>query len=96
MHCKTVKFKGQDIQVRELTVAELDAILADDEATIMDRIFDGSLISEAMVRVCTGIEAGELRASYPSELAVLVEAVKEVNPDFLSGMTNLLARRGRG
>ena len=93
MRTTTVKFKGHDTVVRELTVAELDTILADDEVTTFDRVFDGSMVTEAMVRLCTGFAADELHASHPSDLLILVEAVKEVNPDFLSGMANIMARR---
>ena len=95
MRTANVKFKGQDTVVRELTVDELDSILADDEVTTFDRVFDGSLITEAMVRICTGLDAKELRCSHPSDLLVLIDAVKEVNPDFLSGMANIMARRQR-
>lgn len=95
MRTVNVKFKGQDTVVRELTVDELDCILADDEVTTFDRVFDGSMITEAMVRICSGLDAKELRSSHPSDLLVLIDAVKEVNPDFLSGMANIMARRQR-
>jgi hypothetical protein len=93
MRTVNVKFKGQDTVVRELTVDELDSILADDEVTTFDRVFDGSMITESMVRICTGLDLKELRSSHPSDLLVLIDAVKEVNPDFLSGMANIMARR---
>lgn len=49
---KPAKFKGQDISVRELTVTELDDILANaGEMSMIDRIFDADLVTESMLSV---------------------------------------------
>jgi len=93
MNCVTVKHKGLDLVVRELTVGELEAVLADDEVTTFDRVFDGSMVTENMVRICTGLGASEVQQTHPSELRPVVEAIKEVNTDFLSGMASIMARR---
>lgn len=90
---RRVTYKGVDIEVRELTVEQLETILADAAApTIIDRLFDADLVTERMLMLCTGLDAEELRRGLPSELRPLVEAVKEVNPDFLSALGTAVSR----
>lgn len=86
----TIKHKGQDIEVRELTVAQLDQILSETgEMSIIDRVFNPDLVNERMLELCTGLGIFELRSCPPSDLRPLVDAVKEVNPDFLAGIRSL-------
>lgn len=91
---KPAKFKGQDISVRELTVAELDDILANaGEMSMIDRIFDADMVTENMLSVTTGIALEELRSVAASDLRPLVEIVKEAHPDFLAAMAHQEQRR---
>lgn len=91
---KPAKFKGEDVQVRELTVAELDDILANTgEMSMIDRLFDADLVTERMLSVTTGIPAEDLRSVSASDLRPLVEVVKEAHPDFLSAMAHFDQRR---
>lgn len=91
MNVKTVKFKGQDVQVHELTVAQLDQVLGSSgELSMIDRIFNPDMVNEQMLTLATGLPTEDLRGSLPSDLRPLVDAVKEVNPDFLSGLGSLL------
>jgi hypothetical protein len=90
MNVTTIKFKGNDLKVHELTVAQLDDILGnDDPLSMIDRIFNPDMVSEQMIVLTTGLPLGELRSCQPSALRPLVEAIKEVNPDFLSGLRSL-------
>lgn len=92
MNCTTIKHQGRDIEVKELTVEQLDAVLsaAKQPLTVIDRIFNADMVSEHMLSLCTGLDIAALRSTRPSELRPLVDAVKEVNPDFLSGMRSLV------
>jgi hypothetical protein len=90
MNVTTIKFKGKDLKVHELTVAQLDDLLGSTEPlSMIDRIFNPDMVSEQMLVLSTGLPVGELRSCQPSALRPLVEAVKEVNPDFLSGLRSL-------
>ncbi len=92
MITKTIKFKGIDISVKELTVAQLEEVLQDattGSMTMIDRVFNPDFISERMIVLSTGLDAAELCTVAPSELRPIVDAVKEVNPDFLAGAASL-------
>ncbi len=86
-----VKFKGGDVEVRELTVEQIDQVMGNKSPlTAIDRIFNPDMVSETMLQLSTGLSSEELRSSSPSGLRPLVEAVKEVNSDFLAGLKSLL------
>lgn len=88
----TVKYKGEEIQVREITLEELRDALSGGPMTILEQVFDGEMINQKMLEVATGLSEKDLYG-YPSEIRPLVEACKEVNPDFLSGMASIMARK---
>ncbi|MDD2467370.1 MAG: hypothetical protein PHI97_25580 [Desulfobulbus sp.] len=90
MNISTVKFKGNDIDVRELTVSQLDEVMGDiDKLTMIDRVFNPDMVTEKMLALSTGLPTDELRSSTPSDLRVIVETFKDVNTDFLAGVRSL-------
>lgn len=90
MKVATVKFKGNDIEVRELTVSQLDEVMgAVGELTMIDRVFNPDMVTEKMLTLSTGLPTEELRSCTPSDLRTVVDSFKEVNPDFLAGMRSL-------
>lgn len=87
MKATRVKFKGADVTVSELTVTQLESAVESSKSfTMIDRIFDSEVVTQSMLEQATGLSGDELRSSYPSEIRLLVDGFKEVNPDFLSGM----------
>ena len=88
---QTITLRGQNIDVRELTVAEIDQVLSDRaELTIIDRVFNPDMVNERMLIQATGLDEEALRQYRPSELRPLVEAVKAENADFLAGVRSLI------
>jgi hypothetical protein len=88
---ETITFLGNKIKVSELTVGQLDTILAETTAiSVIDRIYNREMITESMLLAATGIDQTDLRSVAPSELRPLVEAFKTVNADFLSGMASIV------
>lgn len=92
MNTAVVKFKGKDITVTEATVKDVETILQDTSVTTFDTIFDGEVVTQKMVELTTGLSVSEIEASRPSDLRPVVEAVKEVNKDFLAGAQSILKR----
>lgn len=55
---QTITLRGQNIDVRELTVAEIDQVLSDRaELTIIDRVFNPDMVNERMLIQATGMDA---------------------------------------
>jgi len=86
-----VKFKGMDITVREFTAADYEKLLpaAGGKISFIDICFNGDMVDERMLQVATGLDAADLHSTTPSRLRPLVEAVKEANPDFFTGLRSL-------
>ncbi|KJS00893.1 MAG: hypothetical protein VR65_10830 [Desulfobulbaceae bacterium BRH_c16a] len=84
-----IKVAGIDIDVRELTVAEIDKLFAsfaiDRQATLAERLIDSPIPIE-VVTAATGLGAEELNTKFsPSGLNDIWAATARVN-DFLSKM----------
>ena len=81
---KTIDAAGEEVIVRELTVSHLDYLLSveDYEATMLDRLLEGEMLTGPLLEAASGIKVAVLAEMTPSELRPLVEAFKEVNPDF--------------
>lgn len=90
----TTKLHGETIEVRELTVSALDQIIAESSSpgplSTIDRIFNPDMVTESMLAASTGLSAEALHKCTPSDLRQVVDAFKEVNSDFLSGMKSLV------
>ena len=88
---KEIKFNGEQITIKELTVEELANILdtASETADNLDLLFDGGLPSEAVVK-SSGVERKILHTLPPSEVHALWQAVEAVNPFFLKAVQLLL------
>jgi hypothetical protein len=90
MNIVTVKLKGEDVEIKELTMQQLDVVLSRaGNMTTIDRTFNPDLVTEQMLELCSGLSIEELRSSTGSDLRPLVDAVKEVHPDFLAGIKSL-------
>jgi len=90
---KPLSFKGKDIEVRELTVLQLDTVLGSNgDMTMIDRVFNPDMVTSLMLEMSTGVSTEDMRSCSPSDLRPLVDAVKEVNKDFLAGMKSLVGR----
>ena len=93
---ETVKFKGQDIEIKELTCDQLDDALDQDaKPSKIDIAFDAEMVSQKMLEVSTGITGSELRQTAISDLRPLVEAIKTVNSDFFTGLRAIMAKAGQ-
>lgn len=85
---KTIQTLGRDVTVKELTVGEIRAWLADASAGASDGDVVSVVLFEEVTLAdllrMTDITADEISAAAPSELATLRESVKAVNRDFFS------------
>ncbi len=81
---KVVDVAGREVTVKELTVTQLDSLLGqeDYEATMLDRILEKDMLTGDLLHTATGISVQDLSGMAPSAMRPLVEAFKEVNPDF--------------
>lgn len=79
-----------DMTVHELTMQELADTLDGiaETADYLDLLFDHRLPSEAVVR-SSGVQRDTLHQCSPSQLALLWDAVEEVNPFFLVAVQRL-------
>jgi hypothetical protein len=91
-----ITWNGREVTVKELTPRELDRIMqqADGPASMLDRILDAHYLSAAIIAAATEVPEEELETSAPSALAPLIEATKEVNPDFLAAISRAVKGRG--
>lgn len=80
---KIIEFKGKEITVKELTVAEVVGVIEDMsryEPHVLDVLMDFDL-PVSVVLLSSGLEEKELMEGVtPSGLVPLYEAVVEVNP----------------
>ncbi len=83
---KTLKIASKDIVVKELTVKEveevIDACVDGKAVSTIDLLFDD--IPSIAVMKSSGLTLDELMEMRPSEIRTIVDAVKEVNPFFVS------------
>lgn len=83
---KQVEVADRKVEVKELTVEQLDMLLGVDPATYqvstLDRILEQHIINGAILSASCGLTEEELIKLAPSRLRLLVDTCKEVNPDF--------------
>lgn len=95
---KTIKIKGQDVVVKELTMAEVDGLLGSagaGRAVYPAEVILDPVIPQEAVVLATGLSDDDLAGDItPSELAEIWEAVAEVN-GFLSKLMARLSKEGR-
>lgn len=98
---QTVTFKGRDLQVDELTVAQLESAMqragedsAGGQVSAIDNCFISDFVTEYMLELATGLDAAELRTVRPSELVPLVTAFRAENAVFLQGLAANVAPTG--
>lgn len=94
---KTIKLAGREITVNELTVRQIDELIAGIDADrmiqIVEMIINDHIPIEAVI-ASTGLTADDLAGDFtPSELRTLWDAVGEVN-DFLSDLMVRMAAVG--
>jgi hypothetical protein len=100
---KIIKIDDREITISELTVANINKLFVDvsaqakpGAANIIDLLFGADIPVEAVAVSC-GITVDELEAQYaPSEINVIVEAVKEVNPFFTAMLAKLTEAVAKG
>jgi len=94
---KTINVDGREIFVKELTVLEIDRLF-DDAAkvnstrSILDDMLDQHDLTGDMLEFLSGVTVAELKEMTPSTYLPIVQAAKEVNPDFFI-MTQMLKNR---
>jgi hypothetical protein len=90
---KAIQFNGKEVEVSELTVTQVDSLLADSDShvTTVEMLLNPNIPISAVV-AATGISSNELNGDIaPSELQKLWEAVEEINPFLLQMYTRLVA-----
>ena len=91
---KIIKWNGQEITCKELTVEEVRNLMDHPpETTVLDALFMDR-IPVAAIQLSTGISTDELWEMTPSALVPLWDAVEELNPFFVH-MLKKLAEQGR-
>jgi hypothetical protein len=83
---KTVPIGGRDVTVKELTVGEIRAWLADMGAdgddVVSVALFEDATLAD--LSRMSDITAEEIAAAAPSELAAVLDMMRAVNKDFFS------------
>jgi len=83
---KIIEIDGKELVVKELTPDDFDSLLQPNEdyqANWLDRILDKDNLSGSVLAASTGLTEKDLSGMAPSALRPMIEAFKEVNPDFL-------------
>ena len=83
---------GKEIVVKELTVKQVEEVVdacADGDVTTLDLLFND--IPSAAVVKSSGLSYEELQKMRPSEVRVIADEVKKVNPFFVSMFERLSA-----
>lgn len=87
-----IELNGKEIRARELTVAEMDAVLKDlssGETHPIERVFSEEPITAKALELSLDTSAGELLTLPCQQLASLIEQVKTENPFFVARMERL-------
>lgn len=91
---ETITVGERQIEVKELTVTDLDALFAtfdiDRQPSLIEQLIESPIPMEVVV-AATGIGEDELKAFAPTELSTIWAATARVN-DFLSRRAELLDR----
>lgn len=79
---KVIKAAGLEVVCRELSVADVRAMLSDaGDADVVDGfLFEDVRLQD--IKRMTSLEAEQIEAMRPSELRVVADACKEANPHF--------------
>lgn len=94
---RAITLNGTPIIIRELTVAEVEAVLdalLENEPDIIETILPESPVPAPAIALSAGRTIDELKQLPCSELRFVIEEVQEINP-FLIMMLERLARIGR-
>jgi hypothetical protein len=90
---KAIQFDGKEVEVGELTVAQVDSLLtgSDSKVTTVEMLMNPNIPIGAVV-ASTGVSSEQLNGDIaPSELQKLWEAVEEMNPFLLQMYARLVA-----
>jgi hypothetical protein len=89
-----MKINGKEIEVRELTVGQVDRLLGEFDRTMnapvemCDLLFpDRAPVS--VVILSTGLNIADINGMLPSEYETVLEAVETVNPYLMAGVRRL-------
>jgi hypothetical protein len=102
-HSKAVVLGNRSVEVRELTVGELRKMLRDSKAEISGMTMQDLVLGDGLQALAghfepfTSLKAAEIDELTLSEIGLLSEAIKEVNPDFFAlvgGLAGLLETLG--
>jgi hypothetical protein len=94
---KTIAALGRDVTLKELTVGEIRAWMADfggnaGAGDVVDvALFEDATLDDLLMM--SDLTAAEIAAATPSELAAVKDAAKEANRDFFS-LRGRLAKLG--
>ena len=76
---KKVTIRGRELEISELTVAEVVKLIDNLSGGLVGLMFDESLPVE-IAAFAAGLKMAELEEWYPSEIAELIEAATAANP----------------
>lgn len=77
-----------DNYAQERLLRDWDAAAGPAPVRWFDRLFDHEMVTARMVELSCGLSPNQLSQCRPSDLRVLVEAVREANPDFFAMMAD--------
>lgn len=82
VHSKVIVVGGTEVIVRELTVAGVrNLVLAEkDESLVDSTLFEDARLSD--LQVFTNLTADDISELKPSQLRLVLDSCKEMNPDF--------------
>lgn len=88
-HNKVVVIDGMEVIVRELTVAGVRNLMQPDgNESMLDATFFDE-VSLSGLKAFTSLTDEQISNAYPSALKVVIDACKEMNPDFFTWMARV-------
>lgn len=89
-HNKVVVVGGMEVIVRELTVAGVRNLMQSDGSESMFDMTFFDEVSLSGLKAFTSLTDEQISNAYPSALKVVIDACKEMNPDFFTWLARVL------
>lgn len=88
-HNKVLVVGGKEVVIRELTVAGVRNLMASNEDSSLfdDTFFEDVRIAD--LRAFTSLTSDDIEALHPSTIRLIINACKELNPDFFTWMARM-------
>ncbi|MBN1253992.1 MAG: hypothetical protein JXA50_01795 [Deltaproteobacteria bacterium] len=105
MKTKKVQLEDREVEVRRFLATQIEEFFAEDEgksdkekqafSLVADVVVGGFKGTRKFLTLCTDLSEGEITKLDMEEYSLLVEAMKELNPNFFAQYRSTLTAMGR-